>query len=91
MSEGNKGNILDQLVWLITLSANVALLNQATEIWMSDRRHVPDEVARTILKRMSCWRCGKKGKFQADVNKSVQLSHRSGAVQSQHLMQKKII
>lgn len=36
MSEGNKANILDQLVWLITLSANVALLNQATEICALD-------------------------------------------------------
>lgn len=32
-----------------------------------------------------------KGMFQADVNKTVQLSHRNDAMQSQHLMQRKVI
>lgn len=36
MSEGNEGNTLEQLVWLTALSANVALLNRATEICALD-------------------------------------------------------
>ena len=88
MSKGNKCNT-PAAGMAYYCCANVALLSQATENCALDVL-MPDKVARTILKRVSCWRHGKESKLRADVNKTVQLSHRNGAAQGQLLMQREV-
>lgn len=66
---------------LLLLLANVALLNQATEIGtlgVLSRAYARWD-CQDLTEKDDLLETWEKGKFQADVNKTVQLSHRKGA------------